>query len=206
MILETRLWLVAALALSAFVALGFYVSTHGLSRFDVESASWRGTSTGLAGIFTLSGRSLPLLALGSLSLVLCFVFHRNIYTPMAIFASQLVSQGVVELFKHLFKRSRPDDWLIHHELGYSYPSGHATTAIVFFVAWAILVNFMPVARPLKVLLVVLLLFWAVGIDWSRMALSAHYFTDVLGGTLFGIAWLCLMGALVFRFFPFVMRV
>jgi membrane-associated phospholipid phosphatase len=31
-----------------------------------------------------------------------------------------------------------------------------------------------------------------GIPWSRIALSAHYGTDVLGGLLFGAAWLCLM--------------
>ena len=206
MAVEARLWLVAALALSAFLALGYYVSTQGLSRVDVESGSWRGTSTGLAALFTLSGRSLPLLGAGMLSLLLCVIFHRNLYTPLFIFASQLASQGVVELFKHLFVRTRPDDWLLHHELGFSYPSGHATTAIVFFGAWAIACTLMPMARPLKVVLVVLLLFWAFGIDWSRMALSAHYFTDVLGGTLFGIAWLCLMGALIWRYLPVVLRV
>lgn len=206
MAVETRLWLVAALALSAFLALGYYASTRPLGRVDVESGSWRGTSTGLAAVFTLSGRSLPLLLAGMLSLALCVVFHRNLYTPLFIFASQLASQGVVELFKHLFKRTRPDDWLLHHELGYSYPSGHATTAIVFFGAWAVACTLMPILPALKAVLVVALLFWSFGIDWSRMALSAHYFTDVLGGTLFGIAWLCLMGSLIWRYLPFVLRV
>ena len=204
--IEHRLWLVAALAFSAFLALGSVVTRRGLGRVDVESGSWRGTSTALAAVFTLSGRSLPLLVAGILSLALSVLFHRNLYTPLFIFASQLASQGAVELFKHLFRRTRPDDWLLHHELGFSYPSGHATTAIVFFGAWAIACTLMPIAPPLKAVLVVGLLFWAFGIDWSRMALSAHYFTDVLGGTLFGIAWLCLMGSLIWRYLPGVLRV
>jgi undecaprenyl-diphosphatase len=31
----------------------------------------------------------------------------------------------------------------------------------------------------------------VAIGWSRLALGAHYATDVLGGYLLGGAWLCL---------------
>jgi membrane-associated phospholipid phosphatase len=31
--------------------------------------------------------------------------------------------------------------------------------------------------------------WAVGIMWSRLALGAHYLTDVLRGAFFGFAWL-----------------
>jgi hypothetical protein len=33
-----------------------------------------------------------------------------------------------------------------------------------------------------------------GIPWSRLALSAHYATDVLGGLLLGAGWLALMTA------------
>ena len=184
-----------------FAALGYAVIRNPLARADIESATWRGTSTGLAAVFTLSGRSLPLLVLGVLSLLLCVAFHRNIYVPLAIFASQLLSQGIIETVKRLFRRKRPDDWLLHEELGFSFPSGHAATAMVFFGCWAIAVNFMPVAPVLKTAIVVLLLAWAIGIDWSRMALSAHYFTDVMGGTLFGIGWLCLMGAVIHRYLP-----
>jgi membrane-associated phospholipid phosphatase len=32
----------------------------------------------------------------------------------------------------------------------------------------------------------------IGIPWSRLVLAAHYGTDVTGGILFGVAWLCLM--------------
>jgi hypothetical protein len=31
--------------------------------------------------------------------------------------------------------ARPDVWLDRHEPGFSYPSGHATTAVVFYGAW-----------------------------------------------------------------------
>lgn len=45
-------------------------------------------------------------------------------------------------------------------------------------------------QTLKLPLAGLLMLWALGVDWSRLALGAHYFSDVFGGTLFGTAWLC----------------
>jgi undecaprenyl-diphosphatase len=35
----------------------------------------------------------------------------------------------------------------------------------------------------------LLAFCVIGIPWSRVALGAHYVTDVAGGLLYGVAWL-----------------
>jgi membrane-associated phospholipid phosphatase len=36
----------------------------------------------------------------------------------------------------------------------------------------------------------------IGVGWSRVALAAHYASDVLGGALFGSAWMCALVALV----------
>jgi undecaprenyl-diphosphatase len=76
------------------------------------------------------------------------------------------------------------------EAGHSYPSGHATTAIVFFTGWAIVVAHQVLPPALQDLTVVLLALWGLGIMWSRVALGAHYLSDVFGGALFGGAWLC----------------
>lgn len=198
MSIEARLWGLSIVFLLAFLVLGWLVTAHSLSRIDVEAGSLRSMSTSLAVLFTLSGRSMPLLGLGILTVVLFALFHRPIWIPVTIFVSQLISQGVVEGAKHIFRRSRPDEWLVHHELGYSYPSGHATTAIVFFGAWLLITLFLPIARPLKFVIAGLIVVWMAGIDWSRIALSAHYFSDVVGGTLFGCAWMCALVALMIR--------
>jgi membrane-associated phospholipid phosphatase len=193
-----RLWILAIIFLLAFVMLGLLVTSNPLNRMDVVAGGVRGSSPGLAALFTLSGRSVPLLALGILTVLAFALFHRPIWVPIMIFVSQLASQAVVEGAKHIFRRTRPDDWLVHHELGYSYPSGHATTAIVFFGAWLLITLFLPLARPLKLAIAVLIAVWMVGIDWSRIALSAHYLSDVVGGTLLGCAWMCALVALMIR--------
>jgi len=46
---------------------------------------------------------------------------------------------------------------------------------------------------------------AVAIPWSRLALGAHYATDVLGGLLLGAAWLCLVFAALLRWVPTLSR-
>jgi membrane-associated phospholipid phosphatase len=54
------------------------------------------------------------------------------------------------------------------------------------------------AAFVKVVICGLLLLWIGGILWSRMALAAHYPTDVAGGALFGLAWVCVLWALLLQ--------
>jgi undecaprenyl-diphosphatase len=198
--IELRLWLIAAICLCGFFALGYaVVHAPSLWRIDVEAAALRGEATPLALAFTLTGRALPLLAIAVISIAVTMLAHANVRMAVAIFAAQLVSQGLVEVLKGLFGRARPDDWLVHRELGFSYPSGHATTAIVFFGSWLVFVLLSPMPKAVKIGCAAIVAVWMAGIDWSRMALGAHYPTDVLGGTLFGVAFACALWALAFHF-------
>ena len=52
---------------------------------------------------------------------------------------------------------------------------------------------------LRLSLIHIFLVCAVGISWSRLALGAHYLTDVVGGLLFGAAFLCAALAIILRF-------
>ena len=197
--LESRLWATSLLCVVSCVVLGYVVAgAASLWRIDAEAAMLRGSATGLATLLTLSGRALPLLFIAALGIAATVAIRSGWKIAVAIFATQLLSQGVVELIKRLFLRSRPDAWLVHQELGFSYPSGHATTAVVFYCSWAVLVWLLPLRTELKLALMTLLVVWAIGIDWSRMALGAHYPTDIFGGTLFGIASACAMWAIVLR--------
>jgi undecaprenyl-diphosphatase len=198
--LELRLWTIAALCLCAYFVLG-YAANHAASlwRIDVEAAALRGQSTPLAILFTTSGRALPLFAIAMAGIAIMAATRTNVRIAIAIGIAQVVSQGAVELLKHVFARARPDAWLVQKELGYSYPSGHATTAVVFFGSWLVVALLSPLPSAVKIAVVAILAIWMAGIDWSRVALSAHYPTDVLGGTLFGTACACALWALLLHF-------
>ncbi|MDQ2865987.1 MAG: phosphatase PAP2 family protein [Candidatus Eremiobacteraeota bacterium] len=196
---ESRLWLSSVCCLIACLALGYFASNAASPwPIDTAGASFRGMATPLASIFTLSGRSLPLLGIAVLGIAITVVTRTHWKIAIAIFATQLLSQLGAEGVKRIFHRARPDAWIVHKELGFSFPSGHATTAMVFYGSWAILTWISPLRIEIKIVLCVAIAVWAIGIDWSRMALGAHYATDVIGGTLFGLAWAFALWAVLMR--------
>ena len=180
----------AAVCAVCFAALGYFVTRAPLTRIDVESVALRGTNIPLAIVFTNSGYGFALTCLGVGSVVAALVLRAPVIVPLAILASQILSQAAANLLKSVFERARPDVWLYRHELGYSYPSGHATTAIVFYGAWLVVAWMSPLPPLLRVAVAATLVVWIAGIGWSRVVLGAHYPTDVLGGYLFGCGWLC----------------
>lgn len=205
MTLDLRLDVAAVVLFALFVALGLHVSRRPLTRPDALAIYFRGQITPLALLFTVSGRS-PALTAGCIVAILVFALLRlSVVVPIVMTASQLISQIVVEYGKTLFKRMRPDYWLVGLEAGHSYPSGHAVTAMVFFVGWAVLAAMSKLPNVPKNLLVAALCAWALGIVWSRLALGAHYLSDVTGGVLFGGAWLCALGGIFLPVFYVFLR-
>jgi membrane-associated phospholipid phosphatase len=93
------------------------------------------------------------------------------------------------------QRARPvvSDPLVH-EPGMSFPSGHAQAAIVGYAV--LLLVFLPVLsgawRRVAVGLAVVMV---LAIGFSRVALAAHYVSDVLAGYVLGAAWVAAMTAL-----------
>jgi len=111
---------------------------------------------------------------------------------LAIFLGGTVATGaaVCALLKLLTERARPD-LIPHldHVTSFSYPSGHAWNAVVYYGALAVVsAAIWPRSRAL-VLALVLILAGLTG--FSRIALGVHWPTDVLGGWAGGLAWLFL---------------
>jgi undecaprenyl-diphosphatase len=193
--LQIALYAAATICFALFAFLGLRVSAAPLSAFDARSVRLRGQATALALIFTKSGRSKGVTTACIVSVIIFFVARWPLWIPLAMILSQILSQIIVELIKARYARARPDYWLVGLEAGHSYPSGHATTAVVFFAGWALVAIFSPLPDTVKALLAIALALWAVGVSWSRLALGAHYVSDVAGGTLFGAGWLCAVSAL-----------
>jgi undecaprenyl-diphosphatase len=191
---DVRLIGLAVCCFVASAALGIYISHRQFTKFDVETFAFRGHATYLAIFFTRFGYWPMLTAIG---VVLCaseFVLRGQLAFGIVLSATQLLSQGAASAMKELLRRTRPDDWLYHQELGFSFPSGHATTAVVFFGGLVLLAMSLPVSPELRLAAAILPAIFVAGLPWSRLALSAHYATDVLGGLLLGGGWLALMTA------------
>lgn len=200
MIFDVELLIASVLCFAAFVALGYAVCrSSSLWPIDAGARRLVGQATPFAAFFTLCGRAFALTAFAIAAVVSIVALHGNLVVAAAILAAQASSQGLAELAKRRFARKRPDDWIFHQELGFSYPSGHASTAALFFGSWLIYAASSGAGHPAATAAIALSAVFAVGIDWSRLALGAHYPTDVAGGTLFGCGWLALVWAALLHF-------
>jgi len=191
-------YVAGAVLFVAFLALGELVTRKPALRVD-SAALFHAHATPLARFFTLSGRWMFLTAGFVIATFLFAHMHRSVIVPALLLISQIVTQTLAELFKAHYRRVRPEYWIAGLDLGKSYPSGHAVTAVVYFCGWACVVALSALAPDVKYALVGLLVAWALCVEWSRLALGAHYLTDIAGGTLLGAAWLCAVLGAVHQF-------
>jgi len=181
----------AAALLILFVVLGALVSSRPPSGFDRAGIVVFGQATVFAWLLTQVGTFPFYVAVCVLLLGVGLV--RRTWLPQIVISivTLLIAWQTSDAFKEVFHRARPDRWLVHQELSYAYPSGHATLSLAFYGLWvrhAWTSDFSEtVGWPLAGALTLLI----VGIGWSRLALGAHWPTDVIGGYLLGGACLSL---------------
>jgi membrane-associated phospholipid phosphatase len=166
--------------------LGSSVSERPPDGIDVAGRALAGHAAHLALIFTASCWWQTLVTLGVAAIVLAAAVPA--WRPRVIFAliTTLVAWQASDVVKNLFARLRPEYWTLHHETSASYPSGHAMFAVVVYGLWSYYIATSNLAQPLRTALAVASALWGVGVIWSRLALGAHYVTDLIGGVLFSI--------------------
>jgi membrane-associated phospholipid phosphatase len=197
--MESRLLIAAFVFALASLALGAFVANRPPPRIDLAASALRGTALPLAVFFTGLGRWPVLLGLGVLSFGVGMTLRTGLSAVVILYGAQVISQAANALVKLAFHRVRPDTWLVIKETDLSFPSGHAVSAVVFFLGLALLAWHSPLPRPVALPVVAALLACVLGIPWSRLALGAHYLTDVIGGLLLGGAFLCAACAVILRF-------
>lgn len=113
--------------------------------------------------------------------------------------------GIVPInsaLKTLFHRVRPlhDNGFII-EPGWSFPSGHAFGAVVFYGMLAYVLLRLSLRHHRAIIAAAMLLIGVIGI--SRILLQVHYFSDVLAGYTAGAAWLviCVCASEILRKSP-----
>ncbi len=184
------LFLVPVLLL-LFAGLGIAVTAGGRPAADVEIASSIHSLvvpflTAVMRFVTWTGE--PIAAGVTLCLVVLLWLRSRrdlaLLFAVSVGGAALANEGI----KRLFRRPRPDLFApLAREIGYSFPSGHTTTAGALYGLAAVLL-----VRSGHRTSAALLLFWVLLVGFSRIYLAVHWPSDVLGSLLFSSAWLLIV--------------
>jgi membrane-associated phospholipid phosphatase len=190
------------LALAAFAGLATaYVTGDPLAEFDERIATALHSraippATTVAEVVTLLGGFPALVVVACVAVVL--LARRRLRREALLVVLAIVgAQALTGVLKTLFQRERPsfDDPVA--TAGYfSFPSGHALTAIAVYGAVASIVALRLRSPALRAACLAGAGLLVAAIGFTRLYLGVHYLSDVLAGWSMGLAWLLVAAALV----------
>lgn len=180
---------IALLFLVCFLFIAYFRSTFYSINLDVNL--W--TATFNMGFFTETAKlvsvgfdTVPLLAASLVTAFFLFILHYRRYSILLL-GAMAGDALLVEFFKIIIASPRPLNGIIV-ETGYSFPSGHTTSSVVFFgilvyVAWRQWRN-----MNAKVIAIGLYISEVGVVGFDRIYLNVHWFSDVLGALFLGAFW------------------
>ena len=117
-----------------------------------------------------------------ISLLGLIKYKKGIFFSIIICLDTIVNLIV----KKIIGRNRPVkiNWLVV-EKGYSFPSGHTMISITFYGLLIYFITKSNIKKSTKILLSIILGVLILLIGLSRIYLGVHYFSDVIGGLLWG---------------------
>lgn len=137
---------------------------------------------------TVLANFVTVLAAALLLTVILWWQRRHTYVA-TLWITFLGSEGMTTMGKLLFHRPRPSGFLpILAEDSYSFPSGHATSAVMFFGFLAYFIMREHRSWNVRASAIFAALMAILLVDVSRLYLGVHYLSDVLAGNIlaFGI--------------------
>lgn len=188
---RTQWRLVAAIVTLAVIWLAMLLGgTGSLDRSVYEAlyAGHRPTLLVAARIFTALGEPTVLIvACGLCALGLWYAGRGRLGLVLLLIA--LLGRGLSEVQKYSIARMRPN--LEPHLVAVktsSFPSGHATSSMVFYLTLALALTAHSRWRRVAIASAILL---SLLIGTSRVMLGVHWPSDVIGGWAFGMLWVLL---------------
>lgn len=147
-------------------------------------------------LLTAMGDALPLMAASSI-LIGVLLFQRAWRSALAVIGVIVTAGIMVPLIKVILHKPRPIEIYTGAE-SYSFPSGHVTMTAAIFGIFAVLIS-RGLAVGGKIAIFSLFVIWVTLVGASRIYLSAHWPSDVIGGMLFGIMLTAVFALLVNQF-------
>lgn len=184
-------WLVAFICLISFLALAKEVYNKEIMQGDIigykiiSNFLLSDSVTKIAKIVTNLGNAIFLI---SLTLVL-FSLIKNKMIGISIMFNLAIISGLNILLKDILQRSRPTEYRLIDETGYSFPSGHSMISMAFygFLIYLIYKNIKNKYLKWSLIYLLSIIIFTIGI--SRIYLGVHYTSDVLAGFLISISYL-----------------
>lgn len=182
-----------SLALGALACLWLAMLLGGTGTLDrnVYVALYAGGRPALlhiARIFTFLGE--PTVLVGAGFVVAAWVWwRRGGRLALALLLVILTGRGLSEIQKYWIARPRPE--IEPHLVAvktYSFPSGHSTSSMIFYLTLALALGAETRWRWIVVGGAVIL---SLLIGTSRIMLGVHWPSDVVGGWAFGLLWVLL---------------
>lgn len=124
-------------------------------------------------------------------LVVVYLFKKNWKRSLELAAIGVGGFLLNYIMKLSFHRLRPPHPMIGPLNNFSFPSGHATSAFIFYGLLTYLIWKSDIAKLYKYLIGSILILFSLLIGLSRVYLRVHYPSDVLAGFCIGFAWLIL---------------
>lgn len=119
-----------------------------------------------------------------------FIYEKNKEAVFSFFV--LFGGGLIGLLMKIFvQRERPLDEIID-AAGYSFPSGHTLKATLFFGTLVYLYLGKIKNDATKSVFVVFCFMMIFLIGLSRYIAGVHWVSDIVGGFVLGVFWLCFM--------------
>jgi undecaprenyl-diphosphatase len=179
---------IAAMLLPAVVWLAMLIGGAGPLDRAIYEAVYAGRRPALlvvARVFTFLGE--PTLLVGASVVLALWLWHRGRgRAGLALLAVTLTGRVLGEVQKYWIARARPD--LEPHLVivkTQSFPSGHATSSMVFYLTLALLLAGRSRWRREAIGAAIML---SLLIGTSRVMLGVHWPSDVIGGWSFGLLW------------------
>jgi undecaprenyl-diphosphatase len=197
--IHVRWRFVAAIVSLAVIWLVMLLWGGGALDRQIYEALYAGRNPALVAIgrfFTALGEPTVLIAASVVAAVWLWIAgHRRL--PFVFVAITMVGRGASELQKYVIARARPDfeTHLVVVKTS-SFPSGHANSAMIFYLTIALILTKNSRWRGVAVALAILL---ALLVGLSRVMLGVHWPSDVVGGWSFGMLWVLLTLRLAQRF-------